>query len=285
MRAFWQFLLRRDLPAQSLAALEHACFGLGDSSYPKFCFVAKRLHRRLEQLGSSALLPIGLGDDQDALGVDHALGPWSEQLWSLLDARMPLPAGLSIPPASERPPPRYSVEMLPHRDEASAMVVDVSDVGAAGAPDAAGAPAPPASKRCPHAAVVRANRLLTAEGIGREVRHLEIDVTGWGRTYAPGDALAVQPVNPEGQTRALLARLGLDADAAVRIAPAQPHAPPLAWAAAAPHGVSVYELFARRLDVFGVARRPFFALLAHYARDAEQAERCLLYTSPSPRDS
>lgn len=71
MRTFWRFLLRKDLPVGSLQAVQHACFGLGDSSYPKFNYAAKRLHRRLEQLGSRALVPLGLGDDQDGLGIDQ----------------------------------------------------------------------------------------------------------------------------------------------------------------------------------------------------------------------
>lgn len=34
----------------------------------RFNFVAKKLHRRLLQLGASALLPVCLGDDQHELG-------------------------------------------------------------------------------------------------------------------------------------------------------------------------------------------------------------------------
>ena len=64
MRPFWTFLLRRDLPAGALGSLRYATFGLGDSGYPKFNYAAKRLHRRLAQLGATPLLPCGLGDDQ-----------------------------------------------------------------------------------------------------------------------------------------------------------------------------------------------------------------------------
>ena len=38
------------------------------SSLHRFNFVAKKLHRRLLQLGGSALLPVCLGDDQHELG-------------------------------------------------------------------------------------------------------------------------------------------------------------------------------------------------------------------------
>lgn len=87
------------MPVGSLGRLDCAVLGLGDSSYPKsvsllfnhlfedkflvtarlllkhrlflthrFNFVAKKLHKRLLQLGASLLLPVGLADDQHELG-------------------------------------------------------------------------------------------------------------------------------------------------------------------------------------------------------------------------
>jgi sulfite reductase alpha subunit-like flavoprotein len=40
---------------------------LGDSSYQKFNFAAKKLHKRLLQLGATALINPGLGDEQHEL--------------------------------------------------------------------------------------------------------------------------------------------------------------------------------------------------------------------------
>lgn len=59
MKVFWKFLLRKNLPTHSLANLKFAVLGLGDSSYTKFNFVAKRLSKRLVQLGASQIVPIG----------------------------------------------------------------------------------------------------------------------------------------------------------------------------------------------------------------------------------
>lgn len=84
------------MPLGSLSQLDCAVLGLGDSSYAKsaiptfsfhttraylagktvlhplsthrFNFVAKKLHRRLVQLGASMLIPVGLADDQHDLG-------------------------------------------------------------------------------------------------------------------------------------------------------------------------------------------------------------------------
>ena len=64
MRKAWAAMLRKSLPPHLLASMRYAVFGLGDSGYVDYNVVAKKLDRRLEQLGARRLLPKGLGDDQ-----------------------------------------------------------------------------------------------------------------------------------------------------------------------------------------------------------------------------
>lgn len=59
MKTFWKFLLRKSLPLNSLSKLKYGVLGLGDSSYSKFNFVGKKLHKRLLQLGATPLIDIG----------------------------------------------------------------------------------------------------------------------------------------------------------------------------------------------------------------------------------
>lgn len=94
MKNFWKFLLRKSLPSDSLSSLNFGVIGLGDSSYSKFNFVAKRLHKRLLQLGASAIEPVGLCDDQHDLGLGVVLFPWIESFWKNLLIVAPLPSGL-----------------------------------------------------------------------------------------------------------------------------------------------------------------------------------------------
>lgn len=81
MRQFWKLLLRRNIPANILRNVKYGVLGLGDSSYQKFNFAAKKLNRRLAQLGGEELLPIGLADDQHDLGTDAVADPWIDKLW------------------------------------------------------------------------------------------------------------------------------------------------------------------------------------------------------------
>lgn len=81
MKKFWTFMLRKDLPANSLQNLRYGVFGLGDSSYTKFNAVARRLNARLKQLGGQEILQRGLGDDQSENGYLTDLDPWLVNLW------------------------------------------------------------------------------------------------------------------------------------------------------------------------------------------------------------
>ncbi|KAB2613690.1 NADPH-dependent diflavin oxidoreductase 1-like [Pyrus ussuriensis x Pyrus communis] len=72
MKGFWKDLLQKNLSRQWLEGLRYAVFGLGDSGYQKFNFVAKKLDRRLWDLGATPIVQIGLGDDQ------HPSGNWDD---------------------------------------------------------------------------------------------------------------------------------------------------------------------------------------------------------------
>ena len=58
----WRFLLRKDLPPNSLENLKFTVFGLGDSSYELFNAMAKKLTQRLLDLGAKLIHKVGLGD-------------------------------------------------------------------------------------------------------------------------------------------------------------------------------------------------------------------------------
>ena len=84
MQKFWRFLLRKRLPLDSLQQMHFSVFGLGDSHYQKYNVAAKKLFKRLENLGAKSIIQIGLGDDQHPGGHDAALDPWLEGLWRVL---------------------------------------------------------------------------------------------------------------------------------------------------------------------------------------------------------
>ena len=84
-RRFWSMLLRKKLPQTCLRNVHFTIFGLGDSSYPKYGqlfiffshytdiafrynFAARKLQRRLIQLGAEEIFLQGEGDEQHPEG-------------------------------------------------------------------------------------------------------------------------------------------------------------------------------------------------------------------------
>lgn len=96
MKVFWKFLLRKSLPVDSLSGMKFAVVGFGDSGYEKFNFVAKKLHKRLLQLGGTALAEVALCDDQHDLGASAVYLPWISALWQKLSVIHPLPSNLAV---------------------------------------------------------------------------------------------------------------------------------------------------------------------------------------------
>ena len=68
MTPLWTNLLRSDLPPDTFEDLPYTVFGLGDTSYEKFCWAAKKLSRRLQSLGATEFYERGEGDEQHPLG-------------------------------------------------------------------------------------------------------------------------------------------------------------------------------------------------------------------------
>lgn len=88
-KSFWdQIKASTDL---DLAALNFSVFGLGDSQYwPRkedkhyYNKPAKDLFKRLELLTAKPIVPLGLGDDQDADGFQTGYSEWEAQIWEAL---------------------------------------------------------------------------------------------------------------------------------------------------------------------------------------------------------
>uniref|UniRef100_H2Z1M6 NADPH-dependent diflavin oxidoreductase 1 n=1 Tax=Ciona savignyi TaxID=51511 RepID=H2Z1M6_CIOSA len=94
MKRFWKFIMRKNLPVTCLSGLKFGVLGLGDSSYAKYNFIAKKLFRRLQNLGGEILVPLGLADDQHEWGCDAVVDEWSRGLWQKLISIYPIKDGV-----------------------------------------------------------------------------------------------------------------------------------------------------------------------------------------------
>ena len=110
MQKTWQFLLRSDLPSNSLQQLNFTVFGLGDSAYALFNAMAKKLTTRLMQLGGKLMHKVGLGDYQHDFGYEGEFDPWMQSLWPFIRDSLPQAHLMKLEPDTlSAPQPVYSV--------------------------------------------------------------------------------------------------------------------------------------------------------------------------------
>ncbi|KNE66454.1 hypothetical protein AMAG_11591 [Allomyces macrogynus ATCC 38327] len=61
----------------------YALLGLGDTNYSNFCGAAKRLEKRVSELGATRFYASAFADD--ATGLEETIDPWVEGLWPVLE--------------------------------------------------------------------------------------------------------------------------------------------------------------------------------------------------------
>ncbi|KAH8996771.1 riboflavin synthase domain-like protein [Lactarius akahatsu] len=259
MTPFWKSLLRSDLPPDFFDDLHYAVFGLGDSSYEKFCWPAKKLTRRLEQLGARSICPRAEGDTQHTLGTDGAFQPWVSTLVHGLLKLLPLPPHLSLLPAEELPTPRVTI--LPATREDLQNELD-----------------PLLGDDRYHTFEITINERITADDWHQEVRHLVFrcsDVLA----YDPGDVAVVHPKASLADVDSFLVTMGWSnvADDPIRM---QHVFEDQSLPDHLPRVSTLRSLFTSHLDINAVPKRSFFRVLKHFAADEREREKLEEFSSP-----
>uniref|UniRef100_UPI0036DD9673 NADPH-dependent assimilatory sulfite reductase flavoprotein subunit n=1 Tax=Photorhabdus sp. RM322S TaxID=3342825 RepID=UPI0036DD9673 len=151
--ALYKYLYSKKAP--KLSDTEFAVFGLGDTSYEKFCQAGKDFDNRLNELGAKRLL-----DRVDSdVEYQEAAAQWRKRLTEILKQRIPAQTNTAM----------TSVQ--------SESVHDVFST--------------PYTKQAPLTAALATRQKITGRGSDKDVRHIEIDLGDSGLRYQPGDALGV----------------------------------------------------------------------------------------------
>ncbi|KAI9832789.1 MAG: hypothetical protein M1819_004009 [Sarea resinae] len=285
-RMFWRSLLRKKLPPTCLAGVDFSIFGLGDSSYPKFNWAARKINRRLLQLGAKEFYPRGEADEQHPEGIDGSFFPWSADFKKHLLGQYPLPNGVEPIPDDVLLQPKWTLH-FDERAEAKGSIGGLSDSDQVPTPP----PNLPPDDLLPipktvKATLVKAHR-LTPSSHWQDVRHLTFNIPS-ELDYAPGDVLTIYPKNFPQDVNEILSLLGwtADADRPVQFVPtglptnlASYPPPPVSNLLSYPK-LTLRSLLTNYIDITSIPRRSFFALIAHFTSNEMHKERLLEFTKP-----
>uniref|UniRef100_A0A3Q3X0Y2 NADPH-dependent diflavin oxidoreductase 1 n=1 Tax=Mola mola TaxID=94237 RepID=A0A3Q3X0Y2_MOLML len=267
MKNFWRFIFKKSLPVGSLSRLDCAILGLGDSSYPKFNFVAKKLHKRLVQLGARVLLPVGLADDQHDLGSDAVIDPWLTAFWDKVLTLFPSVADV-IPLREDEPlPPTYIFHFLDSIKE----ITDQRRIDT-------GQTVP--SHSHPFLSRLVSNRRVTEASHFQDVRLIEFDITGSNIEFAAGDVVMMHPCNAAEDVQQFCQLLRLDPDASFTLTATDNTAVP----ARLPQPCTVRHLVESYLDISAVPRRSFFELLSTFATNELEHDKLVEFSSAAGQE-
>ena len=175
--AFFEFL--ESARAPRLEDVRFSVLALGDSTYENYCEAGKRIDRRLEELGATRL-----SERVDCdIDYDNAAATWSARVVEILGADLAAAAPASLLPATAR----------------------------------AAAPALVHDKRHPFAATVLENLRITGRHSTKETRHVELDLSGSGLSYEPGDSIGIAASNDGHVVEELLQATGLSGDEEIKV--------------------------------------------------------------------
>ncbi|MBC3618653.1 assimilatory sulfite reductase (NADPH) flavoprotein subunit [Vibrio metschnikovii] len=172
-----EFLQSKKAP--KLPHLKYGVIGLGDSSYEFFCQTGKDFDLFLEKLGAQRFI------DRIDCDVDYAQPVAEWQAKALQEVQQALSS-----------------------EQGQVVQLPLSQIDAKQASY---------SKQNPYLATLLTSQKITGRDSGKDVRHIEIDLTDSGLTYQPGDALGVWYENNPQLVQQILTLVGLTGDEQVAV--------------------------------------------------------------------
>jgi sulfite reductase alpha subunit-like flavoprotein len=283
-RPFWTSLLKKKLRSDFLSDVEYALVGLGDSSYPKFNWAARKLDKRLKQLGAHEIVEACEADEQDDEGTDGSFLSWLPAFRSAVLSAYPLSDGRQPISDSVPLPAKWKLQVTDIADGANQELEEASDYLAQQTEQADPVRRIPSSSS--FRATLRRNDRVTPVSHWQDVRFLSF-TTKERIYYAPGDALAIMPKNFASDVDSLIARMDWTAyaDLPLTLAPSRPSQAmstqiftSTAWPSTC-RDMTLRNLLTNYFDITAIPRRSFFAKIANYTQNISHKDRLLEFTN------
>ncbi|KAI6780424.1 NADPH-dependent diflavin oxidoreductase-like protein [Emericellopsis cladophorae] len=274
---FWKKLLRKRLPPGCLSQVNFTCFGLGDSTYVKFNWAARKLVRRLEQLGANRFFDDGEADEQFEDGIEGAFSNWGERLHNHLLEAYPLEADQSPIPDDAVLPARWSLApaLEKIKDSSNGHHTQDSEPMVTGPPPERPLPIPDG-----WTATIVENSRLTPDSHWQDVRQVSFDVqqrpAGEVLQTNPGDCLTIYPKNFPEDVHRLITLMDWTSIADVPLVLSL--CPSLPRNLFAPQPCTLRNLLLENVDITAIPKRSFLKSMSYFSTDEYHKTRLLEFT-------
>ncbi|UJR37996.1 hypothetical protein I4U23_030678 [Adineta vaga] len=256
MKQFWRFIMRRSLPIV-LSRVHYGLIGLGDSTYPKFNFVAKKLSKRLEQLGAQSICEKVLADEQHPHGTDGCIDQtFTNIFWKTFGDLI----GRELQPRiDQRLPSKYQIQWIDHHTEHdSSNLEPINEMSKI----------PSGYSSVP----LISNTRVTSEDHWQDVRLLEFETN---LPYKCGDVAVILPQCPLPSVHLIAEIFHMKDKLNDRF---------IASNQTSSLSMTVLELFRDYLHITRVPSRSFFEKLVWFADDERERERLLEFLEAGNMD-
>ncbi|KAK6904242.1 NADPH-dependent diflavin oxidoreductase 1 [Kwoniella mangroviensis CBS 8507] len=296
MTSLWKALLRSNLPEDILEDVHFTLFGLGDSSYERFCYAGKILARRMEGLGANRLAEYGWGDERSPNGIEDALIPWLKQTLDTFLPYLPVSPDYSPISSTDLPLPIYSLTSIAsssnskRKQKESELDIPLEGLSISSIPN--GHTACEAPTRVEDAlhhesngvikpddwvwATMRKNERVTKEDWWQDVREIELEFDDEdAEPYLPGSICSLQPQSDQADVNTFLEMMDLESqadkpmqvEALLEEQPLPQHLPP------SDKPTTLRSLLTNHLDLRCSPRKSFFEWLRRLSPDEREQER------------
>ena len=283
VQPFWDFLmddevafsLERDEVGERLKGLKYVVFGLGNRTYEHFNEVARKLDKRLTELGAERIGERGEGDDDKSMEEDYLA--WKDPMWvdfqritGIEEGGAGEVADFVVDEVDEVEAETLKEKVFHGELSARQLVGGVNGGGpTTGTITKTGIP----DSKNPYPALVKVARELFSVDADRNCIHVEFDIKGSGVTYQTGDHVGVWPTNPDVEVDRMLCVLGLAGEdkrhKAVKVESLDPTLAKVPF----PTPATYDAIFRHYLDISAVASRQTLAALARFAPDPNVASK------------
>eukprot|EP01080_Neovahlkampfia_damariscottae_P007759 gene7759-12229_t len=257
MKNFWNYLLQKKLKDDYLSNLTYTVFGLGDSSYPLYNFVSKKLFRRIKQLGGNELIQRGDGDDQSEFGYEDGLNIFLDQLWKQAFIKFPLNKNDKIISDDILEESKMIIKYIEEEEEEEKEEEKENNLKL---------------KLINNERVTDNDHFQDVRSIKFEIINKDNILSNNKPIHEPGDILGIKPKNDNDNIKLILKRLNLKGEKRIKIINRENNEIIF-------NNISFFDLFKNHLDIQFVPRKRCFEILKHFTNDEKEKERLDYFSS------